>query len=227
MCAWNAVTEAYGTLLINPPASGTGTGNGTKPPTSNLQLPTKQLSGVDKVDRTTFHIWLRILKRVPRSVLWFLDHARKRGRVEKRGMDSDTRDDSAATTALANLRREASVAGVDPNRIFFRHKSPWIDHISDKQRNIDLVLDTSLVRSLHSSALDAGWGAIPVLTLAPGSGGDTPTPLRVPRTVSRALGCGDLTTAFSWKDFEDLAVRFVLSSVCFCTFPFCSLSPLL
>ena len=72
------------------------------------------LSGIDKVDWWTFHhVWLRILQRVPGSVLWFLDHGRKRGRMEKRGMD-DTRlyeEDVTTATALANLRRESEAAG--------------------------------------------------------------------------------------------------------------------
>jgi protein O-GlcNAc transferase len=95
-----------------------------------------------KIDRQTYQAWLEILKAVPDSVLWIL---------------VDTAE------GVENLRRRASVAGVDGGRIVPAQwlTDPWA-HISRTQL-ADLFLDC-FVCNAHTTASDALWAGVPVLT---------------------------------------------------------------
>lgn len=97
-----------------------------------------------KIDPTTFRTWLRILGRLPNSVLWLL-------RFPEAGE--------------AHLRRTAYAwAGAAvANRIRFTDVAPKAIHIS-RAAAADLFLDTPECNA-HTTAADCLWSGTPLLTL--------------------------------------------------------------
>ena len=61
-----------------------------------------------------------------------------------------------------NLRREAQARGVDPARLVFAPRLPLAEHLA-RHRLADLFLDT-LPYNAHTTASDALWAGLPVLT---------------------------------------------------------------
>lgn len=100
-------------------------------------------NGAQKIYRATFERWLDILSQVEGGVLWLLD----------RGPE-----------ASANLRAHAADRGIEPERIVFAPKLANRDHLA-RYRLADLVLD-SAPYGAHTTASDALWMGVPVLTLS-------------------------------------------------------------
>ncbi len=124
-----------------------------------------------------FDRWMRILLAVPDSVLWLLaDNA----------------------TAPTNLRREAANRGVNPARLVFAERAQPADHLA-RQRLADLFLDT-LPYNAHTTATDALWEGLPVLTCTGQSFVG-----RVGTSVLNALGMTELITS-SLSDYEARAI---------------------
>jgi len=98
-----------------------------------------------KISPTTFGCWMRILSRVSGSVLWLFEDN---------------------PLAVNNLRREAGRHGVSADRLVFAQPMPLPEHLA-RHRQADLFLDT-LPYNAHTTASDALWTGLPVLTL-PGS----------------------------------------------------------
>jgi protein O-GlcNAc transferase len=94
-----------------------------------------------KIDPTVFDCWMRILHAVPESCLWFLEWA----------------------PAREHLCREAEARGVSSRRLFFGGVRPKPDHLA-RHKIAQLFLDT-LVFSAHTTAADALWAGVPLLTL--------------------------------------------------------------
>ena len=94
-----------------------------------------------KITPDVFDCWMRILKRVDGSVLWLLEDNAK---------------------AASNLRKEAEIRGVNPERLVFAKRTPLPDHLA-RHRLADLFLDT-LPYNAHTTASDALWAGLPVLT---------------------------------------------------------------
>jgi predicted O-linked N-acetylglucosamine transferase (SPINDLY family) len=94
-----------------------------------------------KITPVMFDIWMRLLRQVPGSVLWLLQ---------------------GNSTATQNLRREAELRGVDPQRLVFAAWMAAEEHLA-RQRLADLFLDTLPVNA-HTTASDALWAGLPVLT---------------------------------------------------------------
>jgi predicted O-linked N-acetylglucosamine transferase (SPINDLY family) len=94
-----------------------------------------------KILPEVFDCWMRLLKQVSGSVLWLLE---------------------TNATAEANLRREATARGVDPQRLVFAKRAAHPDHLA-RHRLADLFLDT-LPYNAHTTASDALWAGLPVLT---------------------------------------------------------------
>ena len=94
-----------------------------------------------KIHPSNFDLWMRILRRVDRSVLWLLQ-------------------DNAP--AADNLRREAGKRGVNPERLIFAERIAHAEHLA-RHRVADLFLDT-LPYNAHTTASDALWAGLPVLT---------------------------------------------------------------
>jgi predicted O-linked N-acetylglucosamine transferase (SPINDLY family) len=94
-----------------------------------------------KIQPQTFQIWMRILQSVKGSVLWLFE-------------------DNA--TASANLRHEAERNGVDSSRLIFAPRLTLEEHLA-RHCLADLFLDT-LPCNAHTTASDALWAGLPVLT---------------------------------------------------------------
>ncbi len=130
-----------------------------------------------KILPDTFDAWMRILKRVNGSVLWlYEDHP----------------------AAAGNLRREAASRSVDAARLIFAARMDLPDHLA-RHRAADLLLDTWPCNA-HTTASDALWAALPLLT-CPGESFAS----RVAASLLTAVGLPELIAA-SPGDYEDLAV---------------------
>ena len=116
----------------------------------------------EKIDPGVFAVWMRILGRVPGSVLWF-----QQGPGE------------------ANLRRHAVAAGIDPGRLLFAPHLAWEAHLA-RLRLADVYLDT-LYWTTHTQGIDGLWSGVPLITL-PGEHWAS----RVGASLLRAVGLEDL-----------------------------------
>ncbi len=131
-----------------------------------------------KITPGVFSLWMRILARVPESVLWL------------RGWSADVE---------MNLRAECRAEGIDPSRLIFAPLGDYEMHLS-RYGVADLALDT-LVHGGHTTISDALWMGCPAVTLP----GRTFT-ARAGASLLRAAGAADLVVD-SLKDYEDLVVR--------------------
>jgi len=138
-----------------------------------------------KFNPKMFDVWMRVLQQVPGSVLWL-----QGGGQEK---------------VKENLRREASVRGVDPTRLVFAQKIESMAEHLGRHRLADVFLDT-LPFNAQTTAVDALWAGLPVLTcLGESSFG------RIAGSVLMALGMEELVTK-DWQAYEVQAVRIGLES---------------
>lgn len=132
-----------------------------------------------KITPEVFDSWMRILARVPNSVLWLSQNNE---------------------TVVENLRREALLRGVDVDRLIFaRHMASPADHLA-RHRAADLFLDTRPYNA-HATAIDALWAGLPVLTF-PGSG----FAARVAASLLKAVQMPELI-ATSVGSYEAMAVQ--------------------
>ena len=96
-----------------------------------------------KINPPVFAIWMRLLQATPGSVLWLLA-------------------DNADASRL--LQAEASAAGIAADRLVFAPRKPLAEHLA-RHKCADLFLDT-LPCNAHTTASDALWVGLPVLTCA-------------------------------------------------------------
>lgn len=134
-------------------------------------------NSVYKITPVTFASWMRILTALPDSVLWLL---------------------SAYPAAIRNLRLQAEACGVSGARLIFAPPLPLTDHLA-RYRAADLFLDT-LPCGAHTTASDALWMGLPVLTLAGES-----LAARVAASLLTAIGLPELITG-TREEYEALAV---------------------
>jgi predicted O-linked N-acetylglucosamine transferase (SPINDLY family) len=134
-------------------------------------------NGSFKITPAFFDIWMRLLQAVPGSVLWLL---------------------VADDLVRRNLRREAERRGTDPDRLVFAPVLPPAEHLA-RHRNADLFLDT-LPCNAHTTASDALWAGLPVLTCAGATFAG-----RVAGSLLGALGLPELI-ADSPADYERKAL---------------------
>lgn len=133
---------------------------------------------VYKIEPEVFALWMRVLTRVPGSVLWLYTGNR---------------------LARSNLAREAQAHGVAASRIVFGETMDKLRHLARLSR-ADLFLDTGTINA-HTSASDALWAGLPVLTRP----GDT-FAARVGASVVTAAGLPQLVCE-SFALYEESAVR--------------------
>jgi len=131
-----------------------------------------------KVDPKIFSVWMKILTRVPDSILWLL---------------------KMPPEAEKNLKMEAQKRGVNPNRLVFTALEPIEDHLSIKGY-ADLFIDT-LVFNGHGTGMDILWAGVPVLSIT----GKT-FQSRTGRTYATVLGVTDLIME-SLEEYEEKAVE--------------------
>jgi predicted O-linked N-acetylglucosamine transferase (SPINDLY family) len=89
--------------------------------------------------------------------------------------------------AISNLRDAARARGIDPGRLVFAPRMDPDDHIA-RHRCADLFLDT-LPYNAHTTASDALWAGLPVLTRAGRS-----FAARVAASLLHAVGLPELVT---------------------------------
>jgi protein O-GlcNAc transferase len=130
-----------------------------------------------KIMPEMFDIWMRLLRVVDGSVLWLFE--------------------GTATTA-ANLRREAESRGVSGERLIFAPKVGLAQHLA-RHRLADLFLDT-LPYNAHTTASDALWAGLPLLTLC-----GTSFAGRVAASLLAAASVEELIT-HSAEDYERVAL---------------------
>jgi predicted O-linked N-acetylglucosamine transferase (SPINDLY family) len=125
-----------------------------------------------------FDCWMRILARVPGSVLFLYAD-----REEARG----------------NLRERAHARGVDPSRLVFAGRLPLTEYRA-RYRCADLFLDT-LPFNAGTTASDALWAGLPLLTCA-----GSAFAARMAASLLQAIGLPELV-ASTFEEYEEVAVR--------------------
>jgi predicted O-linked N-acetylglucosamine transferase (SPINDLY family) len=133
-----------------------------------------------KITPDMFDVWCRLLRQVDGSVLWLFE----RNDVAKR-----------------NLFLEAERRGIAPERIIFAARANLADHLA-RHRLADLFVD-SLPHNAHTTASDALWAGLPVLTCL-----GTTFAGRVGASLLHAIGLPELVTR-SIEDYEALALSLV------------------
>ena len=131
-----------------------------------------------KITPAVFDGWMRILKQVEDSVLWLFE---------------------SSPIATSNLRREAETRGVDAKRLVFARAMPPPDHLV-RHSLADLFLDT-LPYGAHTTASDALWAGLPVLTCLGESFAG-----RVSASLLQAIGLPELIKTTS-EAYEQAAVE--------------------
>jgi protein O-GlcNAc transferase len=135
-----------------------------------------------KIRPNIFDIWMRLLSKVPNSVLWLLE-------------------DNAI--AAQNLRRHAERRGVAPERVVFAPRIRLDEHLA-RHRLADLFVDT-LPCNAHTTASDALWAGLPVLTCMGSAFAG-----RVAGSLLHAVGLPELIT-HSLEDYERMALKLATS----------------
>ena len=135
------------------------------------------LNGFQKLNRATFLLWLKILSRVPNSVLWLL---------------SDLKESQATLLEIADTN------GVSSSRLVFAGSLPNPDHLARYQL-ADIFLD-NMPYGAHTTAADSLWMGTPIVTL-PGQSFAS----RVCSSLLNAVGLEDLV-AKDEEDYIDRAV---------------------
>ncbi len=117
-----------------------------------------------KLDAGSFSVWMRILKDVPKSVLWLLE---------------------PCDMAKDNLRHYAKKAGIAPERLIFAPFTSSAEHLARLQL-ADVALD-SLIYNGHTTNSDALWAGTPVVTAR-----GTHFPSRVSESLLNAINLPEL-----------------------------------
>jgi predicted O-linked N-acetylglucosamine transferase (SPINDLY family) len=136
-----------------------------------------------KILPEVFDRWMGILGRTAGSVLWL------------QGTDAGVR---------SNLHREALRRGVDAERLIFAPRMESLPEHLARLRAADLFLDT-FPYNAHSTAMDALWAGVPVLTRSGESFAS-----RVAGSLLRTAGLSELI-ADSPSQYEEMAVALAAS----------------
>lgn len=129
-----------------------------------------------KITPPIFDIWMRLLASTETSVLWLY----------------------ASGEAQVNLRREATLRAIDPNRLIFAPPLERSLHLA-RLDAADLFLDTTPYNA-HTTAVEALWAGVPVLTCIGKS-----MAARVGASVLQAAGLPELAVS-SLADYEATAL---------------------
>jgi len=125
---------------------------------------------------------MRILKEVEGSVLWLLQDN---------------------FLVIENLRKEALLQGINPQRLVFADRFPLSNHLA-RHHQADLFLDT-FPYNAHTTASDALWTGLPVLTLMGQSFAS-----RVAASLLNAIGLPELITN-TQEEYESLAIELAMN----------------
>ncbi|MDZ4851154.1 MAG: tetratricopeptide repeat protein [Pirellulaceae bacterium] len=136
-----------------------------------------------KITPEMFDVWMRLLRSVPQSVLWLPEQ-------------------QPATTQ--NLRREAKIRNVAPERLVFAKQLPIAEHLA-RQVLADLFLD-SFPYNGHATTSIALRMGVPTVTLS----GNT-FASRVAGSLLRAVGLSEWI-AKDFREYETMAIRLATDS---------------
>jgi predicted O-linked N-acetylglucosamine transferase (SPINDLY family) len=131
-----------------------------------------------KITPDMFASWMRILKAVDGSALWLL---------------------GSKPPFKANLLRQAEQHGVAPARLVFAPQLPYARHLA-RLKQADLFLD-SLPYNAHTTASDALWSGLPLLTCL-----GTSFPGRVAASLLGAISMPEMV-AHTMADYEKQAIQ--------------------
>ncbi len=135
-----------------------------------------------KITPVIFDSWCRILKAVDGSVLWLFEDN---------------------VWAKNNLLKEAQLREISPDRIIFANRVEHSLHLA-RHRIADLFLDTAPYNA-HTTASDALWAGLPVLTILGKSFAG-----RVAASLLNAIGLTELIT-HGESSYESLAIELALT----------------
>lgn len=136
-----------------------------------------------KISPPVFEVWMRLLHRVPGSVIWLMS----RNDISQR-----------------NLRNTAELMGIDPSRLIFAGRVPLIEDHLARYRLADVFLDTHPYNA-HTTAADALLAGLPVVTYMGNS-----FPSRVAGSLLHAIGLPELI-ANNLEEYENIVLRLVNS----------------
>jgi predicted O-linked N-acetylglucosamine transferase (SPINDLY family) len=131
-----------------------------------------------KFNPEVFSSWMRILKAVPLSVLWF---------------------NNLPPETISNLKKEATRQGVDAERLRFATYSENMEAHLGRQKLAGLFLDT-FPYNAHTTASDALWSGLPVVTRIGNSFAS-----RVAASLLTAVGLPELIT-HTIEEYESLVI---------------------
>ncbi len=131
-----------------------------------------------KIEPVIFGTWMKILSKVPGSILWLF---RKN------------------TTAEKNLKHEADKRGINSERLVFTDILPLNEHLA-RLKLADLVLDTRIYNG-GASTSNALWAGVPVVTV---QGGHYVS--RMSSSLLTTIGLPELIT-HSLEEYESLCIR--------------------
>ena len=136
-----------------------------------------------KISSNEFDIWMRVLSKVEKSVLW---------------LKIDSND-----LARNNLRNAAKKRGIDPSRIIFAEYLPMEEHLA-RYTLADIFLDTFNYNA-HTTACDALWAGTPIITKLGRSFAS-----RVASSLLTAINLSELITN-SEAEYENSILRLATS----------------
>ena len=131
-----------------------------------------------KINPEIFYIWIKVLKKINKSVLWLLE-------------------DNIKTSE--NLKKEAIKNGINPERIIFAKRIPIEEHLS-RHSCADLFIDT-YPYGAHTTCSDSLWANLPVVTLI----GET-FASRVAGSVLNSINMQELIT-HTKEEYENLIIN--------------------
>jgi protein O-GlcNAc transferase len=158
---------------------------------SNIMVTTRQQYGLPedglvycnfnqlyKIDPATLESWVKILKAVPKSVMWLLRFP---------------------AVGETNIQQYATSLGLPRGRIIFSSVAPKEEHVRRGQL-ADVCLDTPLCNG-HTTGMDVLWAGTPMVTLPAET-----LASRVAASQLHTLGCPELV-AKNREDYERIAIK--------------------
>jgi len=135
-----------------------------------------------KIGFDEFNIWIKILRKIPDSVLWLLKPNK---------------------LAEENLIYEFKRQGLDPSRLIFAEKLPNSKHLA-RHKHADLFVDTFNYNA-HTTASDALWSGLPIITKI-----GNQFSARVCASLLSAIGLPELITN-TVEEYENLILDFAFN----------------
>ena len=137
-----------------------------------------------KITPDVFSIWMSLLSKCDRAVLWLLE---------------------AAPEPKKNILKEATKHGIDASRIIFAPRVSLESHLS-RQVYADIFLDTFHYNA-HTTASDALWAGVPVVTKI-----GHQFSARVAASILGAHGCSELV-ANSDDEYRQISSKLILDDI--------------